>query len=574
MSVAGQERWSSRYGVIFAVAGSAVGLGNFLRFPGQVAQYGGGAFMVAYFLSLILIGLPICWAEWTMGRYAGQRGYNSAPGVFHVLVKSRWGRYLGVIGVIIPVVIYMYYVVIEAWCLGYAVNFFAGNIHFGSAEESSDFFSRFIGVAADGGALGLGWDRVIPYLLLVFFLNFFLIYRGVAKGIELFCTYAMPVLLLLGLVILVRVLTLGTPDASVPENNVINGLGFMWNPEKVFLERQTAEGWDKVTEIIGQGARDEAATQVASDPSLRVREVGIFEQLGKPQLWLAAAGQIFFSLSVGFGVVLTYASYLSSRDDVVLSGLTATSANEFFEVGLGGLITLPAAVAFLGVSGVAGMVSTFGLGFNVLPLVFAKMPLGAVFGAAFFFLLFLAAITSSLSMLQPGIAFLEESLRIGRKQSVAILGLITAGGCGFVFYFSADLKALDTLDFWVGTFLIFVFATVQIIVFSWVFGTHRGLIEAARGAPFPVPAIFAPIMTFVTPVFLLGVFGLWIVQNVFGINFGAGAPEFSSYVKDLFITPNPVAWMSIALVVAFGVFVAILAACAGVYAKKPEGTTP
>jgi SNF family Na+-dependent transporter len=114
MTANGRDSWGSRLGVILAVAGSAVGLGNFLRFPGQAAQFGGGAFMVAYAISFLIIGLPICWAEWTMGRYAGQRGYNSAAGVFHCLVPWRGSKYMGVLGAIIPLVIFMYYVVIEA----------------------------------------------------------------------------------------------------------------------------------------------------------------------------------------------------------------------------------------------------------------------------------------------------------------------------------------------------------------------------------------------------------------------------------------------------------------------------
>ena len=121
-----KEAFSSRLGVILAVAGSAVGLGNFLRFPGLAAQYGGGAFMIAYFVSLLVLGIPIGWAEWTIGRKGGLAGFHSSPGIFHVIVHHRLGKYLGLLGFIIPVVVYMYYVYIEAWCLGYALNAAAG----------------------------------------------------------------------------------------------------------------------------------------------------------------------------------------------------------------------------------------------------------------------------------------------------------------------------------------------------------------------------------------------------------------------------------------------------------------
>lgn len=553
-----KENWTSHLGVILAVAGSAVGLGNFLRFPGQAAQYGGGAFMIAYVVSFLIIGLPICWAEWTLGRHGGKRGFNSCPGIFNAICRNPAAKYLGVIGVIIPVVIYMYYVYIEAWCLGYAVNFLRGAIDFDTVAESTAFWATFIGVEKDGSAIGFGWTQVGGYLLFVFVLNFILIYRGVAKGIEWFCKLALPTLIIIGLVVLVRVLTLGTPDEAHPDRNVNNGLGFMWNPTKVYLEVKDDEtgAWTTERELVGTGKIDDTRTLAAQDDNQRIVEVSLWKQFRNPQLWLAAAGQIFFSLSVGFGVIITYASYLKENDDIVLSGLSATSTNEFCEIALGGLITLPAAVAFIGVAGVAGVgLGTFDLGFKVLPMVFSEMPFGQFFGFLFFFLLFLAAVTSSLSMLQPGIAFLEEALKIDRKRSVALLGLITALGCGFVVWFSADAKALDTLDFWVGTFLIFILATIQIILFSWVFGAKRGLEEAHQGSSIRIPAIFEPIMRIVCPVFLITIFVVWLLFSAFGLGSDA---DVSSYIKDLFITPNRVAWMSIGLVLVLATFFIVL----------------
>ncbi len=552
-----RESWNSRVGVILAVAGSAIGLGNFLRFPGQAAEYGGGAFMIAYFISFLLLGLPICWAEWAMGRRAGQLGFNSCPAIFTIIARRPWAKYLGIIGVVIPVVIYMYYVNIEAWCLGYSMNFLAGKIDFSTTAESGSFFGHFVGVSENGEALGLGFQRVAPYLLICFLLNFVLIYRGLSKGIELFCIYAMPTLLILGFIVLVRVLTLGTPNPEQPYNNVNNGLGFMWNPNKVILEerveRNGREVWVVERELVGPRAVEEVEPMVAANPNMRIREQSMLQQLAEPRLWLAAAGQIFFSLSIGFGVVLTYASYLKKDDDIVLSGLSAASANEFAEVGLGGLITLPAGVAFFGAAGIAGQ-STFGLGFNVLPLVFSEMAGGAFFGFAFFFLLFLAAITSSISMLQPGIAFLEEALFINRRQSVAILGLLTALGAGFVFYFSQDVKALDTLDFWVGTFMIYCLAMIQIILFAWVLGVEKGFKEAHQGATVRIPSIFKFVMQWISPVFLLLVFAGWFLYEVLNIRGG----EVAVYISDLFQNPHPTAILSVGLILLVATFVALV----------------
>src|SRR6187399_484719 len=122
------EQWGSRIGVILAVAGSAVGLGNFLRFPGLAAQNGGGAFLIPYFVALLVLGIPLGWAEWTMGRYGGLRGFNSAPGIFSTIWKSRLAKYFGSIALVVPLVICMYYVVIEAWCLGYAWYYLTGEL--------------------------------------------------------------------------------------------------------------------------------------------------------------------------------------------------------------------------------------------------------------------------------------------------------------------------------------------------------------------------------------------------------------------------------------------------------------
>lgn len=505
-------------GVILAVAGSAVGLGNFLRFPGLAAKYGSGAFMIAYFISLLLIGIPICWAEWTLGRHAGQRGFHSSPGIFYALIRHPMGKFIGVLGVIIPVIIYMYYVYIESWCAGYAYYFlFTDELNLGgNVQAYGDFWQNYIGFKENGFLLSGGQGQVIWFLLAVFVINYIVIYRGLAKGIEFFCKWAMPALIFLAIIILARVMTLGTPDPAKPDQNLLNGLGSMWNPG----------------------------------------DIG--PQLMNPELWLAAAGQIFFSLSVGFGVIITYASYLRAKDDVVLSGLTASSANEFCEVALGGMITVPAAFVFLGAAGIAGQ-GTFGLGFNVLPLVFSTMPMGWLFGGIFFFLLFLAAITSSLSMLQPGIAFLEEGLGLNRKQSVAFLGLITAIGCLFVLYFSKDMKALDTMDFWVGTVCLFIMATIIIIYFGWVMGTERGWQEAHKGAEIRIPDFFKLIIKYLSPLYLIVIFVLFVLFNVFGWNPKAGTFTPTGYVTDLVgDNPSEPARLSVALIIIVVAFFTVL----------------
>lgn len=479
-----KEQWGSRLGVILAVAGSAVGLGNFLRFPGQAAAHGGGTFMIPYFCAIIFLGIPICWAEWIMGRAGGQKGYNSCPAIFGVLGRRKGWRYMGVFGLIIPIVVYMYYVLLEAWCLGYAWSFLTGSINLGDdptkyAEQSGDFFRTFTGDGSDGALFTGGIRPLVVFWLITFSINFLLIYRGLSKGIEAFCIRAMPVMALCAVVVLVRVLTLGTPDPAIPDQNVINGLGFMWNPQS-----NDGGAW--------------------------------YSALLDPETWLAAAGQVFFSLSVGFGIIVNYASYLKKDDDVVLSGLTAASTNEFFEVCLGGMITIPAAFIFLGAVGTVAATAggSFGLGFNTLPVVFQYMTMGRFVGFLWFFMLFLAAVTSSLSMLQPAIAFLEEGLSIGRKASVAILGMVTAMGSFFVIWFSAGGLALDTVDFWVGTALIYVLAMIEVILFAWVYGVDKGYEEGQRGAEIPLPKVWKFVIKWISPPYLLIVFVMWCIEKL------------------------------------------------------------
>ena len=119
-----RDSWGSRLGIIMAVAGSAIGLGNFLRFPAKAAANGGGAFMIPYFVSLILLGIPLMWIEWTLGRYGGGFGHGTAPGIFHsIWQKNRFIKYFGVIGIFGPLVIFIYYTYIESWTLAY--SFFA-----------------------------------------------------------------------------------------------------------------------------------------------------------------------------------------------------------------------------------------------------------------------------------------------------------------------------------------------------------------------------------------------------------------------------------------------------------------
>jgi len=231
-------------------------------------------------------------------------------------------------------------------------------------------------------------------------------------------------------------------------------------------------------------------------------------------VWLAAAGQIFFTLSVGIGVILTYASYLSKGDDVVLSGLTAVSMNEFAEVVLGGCIVIPAAFVFFGPVEIQSIAQqgAFDLGFVTMPLVLGKIPLAAFFSFIWFALLFLAGVTSSVSLAQPSIAFMEDEFDITRKKAVGIFA-----GAAFVLcqpaIFWLGRGVVNELDFWGGTFCLVLFATVEAVLFAWVFGIDKAWEEIHQGADMRVPAVYKFVIKYVTPLFLLVILGAWFIQE-------------------------------------------------------------
>ena len=492
-----QENWALHIGVILAVAGSAIGLGNFLRFPGQAALYGGGAFMIPYFIAILVLAIPLTWSEWALGRFGGRHGFNSIPGIYRSAGKKKGWTYLAAISVLTPLVINMYYIFIQAWCLVYALQYLTGilsslglgsisivgdtpGLQLGSSEAYSQFFNEFIGVGADGSIFSNGiFTPLLASTVFCFIFNYYLIYRGISKGIEAFCKIAMPLLLLCSLVILIRVLTLGNPTGT-PGQGLLDGLGFMWNP-----------------------SRDDAT---------------LAESLSNVDVWLAATSQMFFSVSVGFGLIVTYASYVRQDCDIALAGLSAVMGNEFCEIVFGGLMIIPAAIMFLG-AGFAdsgALQSSFAMGFITLPNIFEQMFAGQFFGFLFFILLFLAAVTSAISMSQPSVAMFEESLGCKRKYSV----LASAGLCGigtfFVCYFSKDALVLDTFDFWFGSLALYVLATLQTILAAWVWGTSNVLKELDRAAAIRVPRFIGFVLKYVSTPYLIVIFLLWAWHNLGG----------------------------------------------------------
>jgi len=467
--MAKRERWGTRIGLILAMAGNAVGLGNFLRFPVQAAQNGGGAFMIPYFTAFILLGIPLMWVEWAVGRYGGKFGHGSAPGMFDAMWKAPISKYLGSIGLFISTVIMVYYTYIESWTL--AFSFFSiTKAYFGETtfETMRSFLQSYQGIEKNY------FQSILPaYLFMCFtlFLNFSILYRGISRGIELLAKIAMPTLFLFAIILVIRVVTLGTPDpVNHPDWSVESGFAFIWNPD--------------------------------------------FSKLGDAKIWLAAAGQIFFTLSVGMGTLQAYASYLRETDDIALSGLSTAATNEFVEVILGASIAIPVAAAFFGIETTQEIAKggAFNLGFVSMPIIFQKLPFGEFFGFLWFLLLFFAGITSSVAMAQPLIAFLKEEFGISHGRATAIIGFGVFLCIQFVVFFLKH-GFLDEMDYWAGTFGLVLFALFEIIIFAWIFGMEKGWAEITKGADIKVPKIFYYIIKYITPLYLLFIMVNWLVQD-------------------------------------------------------------
>ncbi|MCM8824615.1 MAG: sodium-dependent transporter [Candidatus Omnitrophica bacterium] len=497
-----RESWGSRIGLILAVAGSAVGLGNFLRFPVQAVKNGGGAFIIPYLVSFLLLGIPLMWIEWTLGRFGGGFGHGTAPGMFHNIAnKNRFIKYFGVIGIFGPIAIFTYYTYIESWLLGYSLFSLTGKL--AACQDQSSMISFLKGY--QGLEKNQFFFSLVPayiFFLLTFAINIITVAGGIQKGIEKVCKYGLPVLFILGLVLMIRVLTLKPMFAEHPDWTPAAGLGFLWNPD--------------------------------------------FSSLLDAKVWLAAAGQIFFTLSVGIGVILTYASYLKKNDDVILSGLTAAATNEWVEIVLGGSIAITSAFLFFGPAGVKDVAASgaFNLGFVAMPLALNNIHYGSIFGFFWFFLLFIAGVTSSISLAQPAIAFLEDEFNIDRKKAVKIFASVTFVLCNMT-VFLLGKGFLDEFDFWGGTFALVLFGTIEAILFSWVFGIDRAWDEMHAGSDIKLPGFYRFIIKYITPTFLVVILVSWIIKEAKDIILMKNMPE------------NLVPYIIFARLILFALFVSI-----------------
>lgn len=457
-NVPGRENWGSKLGLILAMAGNAVGLGNFWRFPYQAAKNGGGAFMLPYFFALVFIGIPLMFVEWNLGKTGGRYGHGTLGPMIYLQARDKlkprsalgWGAVAGGLAFAVVILVNSYYNQIIGWTLGYSWMSLTGG-YADTAKSTVDVFLDYIGNPVN----------MIFWLIALGTLGF-AVMRGIQKGIEAWAKIMMPLIYIFGLILIVRTLTLGTPVN--PDWSPIKGLEFIWTPDWKSLNFGSA---------------------------------------------LAAAGQIFFTLSLGMGIIANYASYLKPDDDIVLSGFTTISLNEFAEVILGGTIAIPIAFAFLGPDGVGQSV---GLSFIALPNVFRTMAGGQFFGAFWFLLLFFAGFTSAIAMYNYLVALLTEDLGVKRSTaSLLVFGLYILVGIPVGLepvLIRGSTAYLDAVDFWVGNVFLVVLGLLEVIVTGWFLG-KKGFEQMNRGAYWKMPKwyyslfvqILAPVLIII---FLLG----------------------------------------------------------------------
>ncbi len=442
--------FSSKFGVIAAAAGSAVGLGNIWKFPYITGQYGGAAFLFVYLGFILAIGLPVMISELIIGRKAKRNAFGS----FRKLApKSVW-FVTGFLGVGAAYLILSFYGVVAGWAMDYIAESVKGTFVGKTPKEISQYFNHFSSESLRPVLWQLGFMVLTASIVLM----------GIQKGIERYSKILMPLLVVLLVVLVFRSVTL--PGA-------MKGIEFFLNPDFSKLS------WEGV---------------------------------------LNALGHAFFSLSLGMGTLITYGSYIDKKNNLGKTALQVTIADTLIAI-LAGLVILPAVFAFNLKPG-AGP----GLVFKTLPNVFMQMPGGSVFAVMFFVLLTIAALTSSISILEVVVAFLSEELKISRKVStvlatvsIAFVGVFCSLSLGHmdgaVFL---GLNFFDTLDFFAANiFLPFGGAMISLFI-GWKFGYKKTKEELSNNGKIRVWYLHAVFFSlkYIAPIAILIVAAYGIYEQV------------------------------------------------------------
>ena len=412
-AAAPREQWTGQVGFILSAIGSAVGLGNIWRFPGVAYENGGGAFLIPYLIALLTAGIPILFLDYAIGH----RFRGAAPTAFRRLGGIRAGRWtesLGWFQVCIAFVIALYYTAVVAWSMSYFV--FSFDLRWG--DDTAKFFTEdYLKVGEPGFSLEFVPAVLIP-LVIVWIATIIVLALGVARGLQRVNVIFLPLLVVAFALLVVRALFL---------DGAGEGLNALFTPN--------------------------------------------WEALGNPNVWIAAYSQIFFSLSIAFGIMITYASYRKRRSNLTGPGLVVAFANSSFELlaGIGVFATL-GFFAFqqgVGVDQLEG-ISGPTLSFITFPAIVSQMPGGPIFGALFFGSLVMAGFTSLVSVLQVVSAAFQEKFGLTRRESAVRVGGVAAILSILLFSTTTGLLALDTADQWANNIGIVASAVIMTVLVIWV----------------------------------------------------------------------------------------------------------
>ncbi|MBM3452014.1 MAG: sodium:calcium symporter [Bacteroidetes bacterium] len=479
MALKDSSGWGSRVGLVLAMAGNAVGLGNFLRFPVQAIENGGGAFIIPYLVCFLLMGIPLLFVEWSIGRFGGSKGHHSTPFIFDSMDKRALWKYVGVFGIFTNLAVAAYYCYLESWTLSYVWHSIADSFGGKTQPEVANFFGNYV---------SLGTIEPIIFWLICLLLNTWILSKGLSGGVEKAAKIGMPLLLIFGAFLAFKAITLRAGENGALYDGTL-GLNFLWTPDYSTI-------WDA-------------------------------------KVWLAAAGQIFFTLSIGMGSIQCYSSFVKRKDDIALNAMSAGWMNGFVEIVLGSAIIIPIAVGYLGIDGMKELLSEgggLGLGFKTLPYLFEQWGslLGVIAGVAWFGLLFFAGITSSLAMGMPVMDFLKDKFNWKEKNAAWAFGVaVFLLGLPTVLFFNNGV--FDEYDYWAGTVSLVILALFEIILFAWIFGMKDGWNEINQGADIKVPVIFKYIIKYVTPILLGWVFINSIPDIVSTINHDKSKENIAFY---------------------------------------------
>lgn len=407
-----REQWSGQAGFIVAAIGSAVGLGNIWRFPGVAYENGGGAFLIPYLIALLTAGLPILFLDYAVGH----RFRGTPPLAFRRIARSA--EPLGWYQVGICFIITVYYAAVIAWAGSYFVFSFGNQW---GADPQTFLFEDYLQLSGPEVSTRFVPAVLIP-LVLVWVVCLVVLAGGVAKGLGRANLFFLPLLILCFIALVIRALFL--PGA-------VDGLDAFFTPN-----------WGALLD---------------------------------PQVWIAAYSQIFFSLSVAFGIMVTYASYLRRRSNLTGAGLVVGFANSSFEMlaGIGVFATLgfmahQQGVAVGELEGLMGVA----LAFITFPAIISQMPGGltaSIFGALFFGSLVMAGFTSILSLLQVISGAVQDKFGFTPRAAACwvcgVLGVISVG----LFSTASGLIALDTVDKWANEVGIVSSAIIASVLVFWVF---------------------------------------------------------------------------------------------------------